>query len=294
MVVPTVTSFFQAVMVSLAAAMMALLSFIPALIGAVIILVVGWLLSDFIGALCVRILDRVGFEAAAQRTGVSGFISQTGMRDPRASVVLAELVKWFIRLIFLEAAAEAVHLQAVVQVINQIILFIPNLIVALVVLMIGVMVARLVAGLVRGSAAEAGFDNPNLLAGVAKYAIMAFAVLIAVNQIGIAASLVNAMFIAFVGALALALGLAFGLGGRDVAGRMWQNVYERGRSVAPRLEQKAQQAAAQQTSPAAARQADVEYGGGEAAYPRRDAGQGFDQPDDQPPQRRTRMRPTIE
>ncbi len=293
MVVPTVTNFFQAVMVSLAAAMMALLSFIPALIGAVIILVVGWLLSDFIGKLCIRILDRVGFERAAQRTGVSGFISQTGMRDPRASVVLAELVKWFIRLIFLEAAAEAVHLQAVVQVINQIILFIPNLIVALVVLMIGVMVARLVASLVRGSAAEAGFDNPNLLAGVAKYAIIAFAVLIAVNQIGIAASLVNAMFMAFVGALALALGLAFGLGGRDVAGRMWQNAYERGRSVAPRLEQKAQQSAAEQASPATARQADVEYGGGEAAYPRRDAGQSVDE-SDQPPQRRTRMRPTIE
>ncbi len=284
MVVPTVTNFFQAVLVSLAAALTTLLSFIPALIGAIIVLVVGWLVSDFVGALCVRILERVGFETAAQRTGVSGFVARTGMRDPRASVVLAELVKWFIRLIFLEAAAQAVHLQAVVQVINQIVLFIPNLVVALVVLMIGVMVARLVGGIVRGSAAEAGFDNPNLIASLAQWAIVAFAVIVAVNQIGIAATLVNTLFMAFVGAVALALGLAFGLGGRDVAGRMWQNAYDRGRQMTPRLETAAQAAAERASSPQAARQADVEYGGSTEAP---------DAPG-QPPQRRTRMRPTIE
>lgn len=288
MVVPTVTNFFQAVMVSLAAGMMAILSFIPALIGAVIVLIVGWIVSDFIGGLCVRILERVGFENAAQRTGIAGFMGRTGMRDPRASVVLAELVKWFIRLIFLEAAAQAVHLQAVVQVINQIVLFIPNLVVALIVLMIGVMIGRLVAGIVRGAASEAGFANPNLMGGVAQYAIVVFAVIVAVNQVGIAASLVNALFMAFVGAFALALGLAFGLGGRDVAGRMWQNAYERGRNAAPKLETAAQAAAERTPSTASAHRADVEYGASsEAGYP---AGQDADQP----PRRRTRMRPGME
>ena len=251
MVVPTVTNFFQAVMVSLAAALMTLLSFIPALIGAVILIIVGWLLSDFIARLVVALLERVGFETAAQRTGITGFMSRTGARDTRAGYLLGELVKWFIRLIFIEAAAQAVHLQAVTQVINQIILFIPNLVVALVVLMIGAIIARFVAGLVRGSAGEAGFQNPNLLATVAQYAIRAFAVIVAINQIGVAATLVNTLFMAFCGALALALGLAFGLGGRDVAGQVWQGWYQRGREITPRLESAAQRATATAPAPAA-------------------------------------------
>lgn len=243
MAVPPVTNFFEAVMVSLAAAMATLLSFIPALIGAVILLVIGWLLSDLLARLVVALLERVGFETAAARTGVTGFLGRTGMRDARAGFVIGELVKWFIRLIFIEAAAQAVHLQAVTQVINQVILFIPNLVVALIVLMVGAMIARFVAGIVRGSASEAGFRNPNTLATVAQYAIMVFAVLIAVNQVGIAATLVNALFVALVGALALALGLAFGLGGREVAAQMWLGWYQRSREIGPRLEAAAQRRA---------------------------------------------------
>lgn len=255
MVVPTVTNFFQAVMVSLAAALMTLLAFIPALVGAVILLIIGWILSDVIARLVVALLERVGFETAAQRTGITGFLTRTGAHDTRAGSVLGELVKWFIRLIFIEAAAQAVHLQAITQVINQIILFIPNLIVALVVLMIGAIIARFAGGVVRGSAAEAGLRNPNLLATVAQYAIMAFAIIVAINQIGVAATLVNTLFMAFCGAVALALGLAFGLGGRDVAGQVWQGWYQRGREIGPRLESAAQRQAATANQPAAQQQA---------------------------------------
>ena len=246
MVVPTVTNFFEAVMVSLAAALTTLLAFIPALIGAVILLIIGWILSGIAARLVTGLLQRVGFEAAANRIGVNDFVHRTGARSLTASGLMGELVKWFIRLIFIEAAAQAVHLQAVTQVINQVILFIPNLVVAIVVLMVGVLIARFVAGLVRGSASEAGLGNPNLLAKVAEYAIIAFAVIIAVNQVGIASTLVNTLFMAFVGAIALAVGLAFGLGGRDVAGQMTQRGYLTARQAAPRV----QQAADQQPQPA--------------------------------------------
>ena len=289
MVVPTVTNFFQAVMVSLAAAMMTLLSFIPALIGAAILLVVGWLLSDVAARLVVGILDRTGFEHAAQRTGVSGFISRTGMRDARAGVVLAELVRWFIRLIFLEAAAQAVHLVAVTDIINRIILFIPNLAVALVVLMVGAMLGRFVAGLVRGSASEAGFRSPNMLASIAQYAIIAFAVLVAVNQIGIAASLVNTLFMAFVGSIALAAALAFGLGGRDVAAQVWRGWYERSRELGPQIS-----AAAEQRAAATAAQAEPQPAGQPITPGMTPAPQAQPQPGYEAEQRRGRMRPTID
>lgn len=240
MVVPTVTNFFEAVMVSLAAALMTLLSFIPALIGAVILLIVGWILSGFAARVVTALLQRVGFETAASRTGVTNFMHRTGARQMTASSVMGEIVKWFIRLIFIEAAAQAVHLEAVTQVINRVILFIPNLVVALVVVMIGMLIANFVAGLVRGAASEASLGSPNLLAAVAKYAIMAFAVIVAVNQVGIASTLVNTLFMAVVGAIALAIGLAFGLGGRDVARDMTSSWYMSGRQSSAQLQQQSQ------------------------------------------------------
>ena len=242
MSLPHVGSWLEAVMLSLTAALVTFLSFLPAIIGAIIILIVGWIIAGILGRVVTAVLEKVGFERAAARTGVSDFIHRAGVQDARASRVIGELVKWFVRLLFLEAAAEAVHLTAVTQIINHIVLFIPNLIVALIVLMIGALIARFVSDLVRGSAAEMGFGSPNLLASIARVAIMAFAVIIAVNQIGIAATLINTLFAGLVLALALAVGLAFGLGGRETAAQMWQRWYERGKELGPHLERAAQPA----------------------------------------------------
>jgi Conserved TM helix len=233
----------QSILNSLTTALTAVVIFIPALIGALLILIVGWLLSGVVGRLVTTLLQKVGFEKAANTTGVSRFIGMTGAgKGMTASRIMGELVKWFIRLIFIEMAAEALHLSAITTLINSIILFIPNLIVALVVVMIGVLVANLVAGLVRGGGAEAGFKSPNLLSSVARYAIIGFAVLIALNQIGIAATLVNSLFIGLVGAVALAVGLAFGLGGREVASQMWDQWASTGVRAAAKIEKKAAEA----------------------------------------------------
>ena len=272
MSVPTVTGWLQAVMVSMAAALATFLSFIPALIGAIVILIIGWIISGWIAKLVTALLEKIGFERAAERTGVSDFMSRAGMSDARAARVIGELVKWFIRLIFLEAAAEAIHLTAVTAVIERIVLFIPNLIVAVVVLMVGALIARFVGDLVRGGASEMGFGSPNLLATISRVAIMAFAVIVAVNQIGIAATLVNTLFMAVVFALALAVGLAFGLGGRDTAARMWQTWYARGQEMAPQLEQRAELAAqraeekVQQTGQAQAPAGEAERGAPQRRY----------------------------
>jgi hypothetical protein len=104
---------------------------------------------------------------------------------------------------------------AVSAVLQQFLLWIPNLIVALVILVIAGLAANALGNLVRGSTAQAGFDNPDLLETITRVAVWAFGIVIAVNQIGIAQTLVNTLFMAFVGALALAAGLAFGLGGRE-------------------------------------------------------------------------------
>jgi Conserved TM helix len=239
---PTIHNFTEAVLVSVTGFFLLL----PALIGAIILLIVGWLLSDLVARVVGTLLRRIGFETMAQRTGVTGFLTMTGARDASASSIIAELVKWLIRLIFIEMAAEALHISAVTTLINSIVLFIPSLIVALVVVMVGFLIASFVGNLVRGGAAEMGFRNPNLLAGAARAVIIGLAVLMALSQIGIAPTLVNALFIALVGAIALALGLAFGLGGREVAGQLWEQWYATGRGAATKMEKKVAEDARQE------------------------------------------------
>ncbi|MFL6693778.1 MAG: mechanosensitive ion channel family protein, partial [Ramlibacter sp.] len=143
--------------------------------------------------------------------------------DPAGMIGL--LAKWFIRLVGLVVAFDALGLPAISDVLRELLLWLPNVVVALVVLVIGGLAARALGNLVRGATAEAGISSSGLLAKIAATLVWAFAIVVAVNQIGIATTLVNTLFMAFVGAIALGLGLAFGLGGRETAGQIVSQWY---------------------------------------------------------------------
>jgi hypothetical protein len=221
----TVNDWGDAVLVSGTEALGNFLGFLPALLGAILVLVLGWIISGLVAGLLERGLKAVGFEKAADGTGINGFIGRAGS-GWTASRVVAEIVKWFIRIIAIQAAAQILGMEQISEILNAIMLWLPNLVVALVIVVIGALIGNLVAGLVRGSTSEMGLTNPGLLAGIARYAVIAFAIVAAVDQLGIAAGVVNTLFVMVVGALALAFGLAFGLGGQKVAQEMTQGWYE--------------------------------------------------------------------
>ena len=241
-VATTVTDWGDAMMASLTGAMALFFAAIPKIIGFAIILIVGWFLATLIARAVGHILRAIHFNNLARRSGISGFVQRMGL-ETDASGFVAEVVKWFIRLIALVVAFDALGLPAVSDVLRQLLLWLPNLVVAIVVLVIGGLAANALASVVRGSTAEAGFNNPDMLAKVAKVAVWAFAIVVAVNQLGIAQTLINTLFMAVVGAAALALGLAFGLGGRETAGEVVRNWYRRGQEAAPRIRQAAGSAA---------------------------------------------------
>jgi len=114
-------------------------------------------------------------------------------------------------------------------------MWLPNLVVALVVLGIGGLAANALGNLVHGAAAESGVGGPDFLARVARYAVWAFTIMVAVNQLGIATALINILLTATAGAVALALGLSFGLGGRDTAATIVRQWYERGQANRPHI-----------------------------------------------------------
>jgi hypothetical protein len=232
----TVSSWTDAVQTSFANGFGILLAGIPKIIGFLLILLVGWLIASAVAKAVQMLLHAVKFDDVADRAGITGFVRDMGITTD-ASGVLATIAKWFIRLIVLVAAFDALGLPTISAVLDRLLFWIPNLIVALVVLVIGGLIATALSKVVRGATTEAGVGNPSLLATITSWAIWAFAFMIALDQVGIASTLVNTLFMGFVGALALAFGLAFGLGGRDTASQIVHTWYMKGQMAAPRIQQ---------------------------------------------------------
>jgi hypothetical protein len=229
--VQTVTSWGDAIFLALSGALNDVLGFVPKLLGALVILLVGWLIAKAVEALVSKGLRAVRFNQVADRAELDQFLDKAGVRlDP--SAVVGKLAYWFLFLIFIGAAFNTFGLTQVNIVINQIIAYIPNVIVALVVLLVGALLATFVGNLVRGASGSARVGDPGLLATLARTAVLGFAVLIALNQLQIGAAIVNTLFMALVGMVALATALAFGLGGREVAGRLVEDWYARRGEVA--------------------------------------------------------------
>ncbi len=224
----------EALLTSFSAALAMFMSAIPRLIAFAVILVVGWIVASLIAKGVAALLRAVRFNDLAYRSGFAGFVQSMGVHTDSAGLI-ANIAKWFVRLIALVVAFDALGLPAVSEVLQQLLLWLPNLVVALVVLVLAGLAANVVSSIVRGATSEAGFSNPGMLASVAKFAIWTFAIVVAINQLGIATTLVNTLFMGFVGALALAAGLAFGLGGRDTAARIVSSWYNQSSGMSDRL-----------------------------------------------------------
>jgi hypothetical protein len=221
-----ITTWGAAIQTPLSNALSRLLTAIPAIIGGLIILGIGWFVAALVAHGAAAILRRVRFNDMAHRSGLAGFVNNTGMETDAIGFV-AFTAKWFIRLIALVIAFDALGLPAVSDTLRQLVLWLPGLVVALVVLVIGGLAANGLYRVVRASAARGDIGNPNILAAIARGIVWAFAIVVAVQQVGIASELVTTLFTALAAGLALALGLAFGLGGRETAGEIIQDLYAR-------------------------------------------------------------------
>ena len=233
MITTEITDWGDAVFLSLSNALNTFLAAIPQIIGALLIIIIGWIISGLLARLVSTLLRRAG--AARLFAEHGGQVSGSQSQKIKPSVVGGELVKWLIRIVFLVAAANVLGMPQVSELLNQVLLWIPNLLVAAVILLVAPLIGRFLRGLIEVGAGNMGFTNAPLLGRIAEMAVIAFAVLIAIDQIGIAADLLNILFMGVVGALALAFGLAFGLGGRDVAARITEGWYASSQAAAEKV-----------------------------------------------------------
>lgn len=229
-----VTNWSEALLASLTGAASLFFAAVPRLIGFAMILIAGWIVAALIEKAVVTVLRAMHFNGFAERAGMAGFLQKSNV-DSDAAGTIGVIARWFVRLIALVVAFDALGLVAVSDILRQLLMWLPNLVVALVVLGVGGLAANASGKLVQGAAAKGGLARPALLASVARYAVWTCAVMVAINQLGIATTLINILLMAVAGAVALALGLSFGLGGRETAATIVRQWYQRQQAGGPQL-----------------------------------------------------------
>ena len=192
------------------------INFLPALVGAILVFVAGWIVAVALGKAVEHIVKVIRIDDVIEKAGTKGRLRKAGV-DLNVAKFFGGLVKWFLILVFLMAATDILHLMEVTSFLNSIVLYLPNVIVAAVILAIAFLIGNFAYEVIKGSTKVAGIVSATLLATIAKWAIVIFGLLAALVQLGVASSLINTIFIGFVAMLALAGGLAFGLGGKDEA-----------------------------------------------------------------------------
>ena len=199
-------------------------SFLPAILAAIIIFIIGWIFGIILYRVVVEIARVLRIDEAMKAAGLTEAAHNAGFTLD-VGRLLGTLVMWFTVLVFLVASLEILGLDRVTLFLQLVILsYLPNVFVAVLILILGAVVAEVVRNLVRGSARAAGAHGANLAASVAKWAIWVTAILAALNQLGVASAFVETLFTGIVVAASLAFGLAFGLGGKDAAARTIERV----------------------------------------------------------------------
>jgi len=195
-----------------------LVGYLPTLVGALIILTVGWVVAKALRRIVSQGLKVVHFDKLADRAGISDILSKGGLKTS-AIDVMSGLVYWLAIVMVLVMVVNALGLPQASKVLESLFAYIPNVIAALFVLIVGMFLANLVSGIVHTAAGNASLPRPGMFAAVSRWAIIIFAGTISLRELGIATLLVTTTFNIVLGGVCLALALAFGLGGRDAAAR---------------------------------------------------------------------------
>ena len=193
--------------------------FLPNLIIAIVIFLVGVFLASLAKKLLIKFLDSINFENWLSKYGASKALRTSGS-SITVSDLLGELVRWFIILIFLIPAVDLLGLSAVNEIITRILLYIPNVIVAVIIVSVGTVFGNIARDLVTATAASLGAHAAGVVGQIARWSIVIFSLLAALNQLGVATDLIRILFTGFVVMVALAGGLAFGLGGKETAEKL--------------------------------------------------------------------------
>lgn len=202
----------QTLMASLNSGVYAVVSFVPRFVAGTVILLVGIIVASILKQGLVEIFKALNVEAFLHRYGVP-----EARRELQWTNILAEIVRWFVVILFLIPTVDVWGLPQIVLVLDTFLRYLPNVFVAAIIALVGMVFARLAHDVVLASIHGVSPETAQTIASVSRWAITVFVVLAVLNQLGVASDLIRILFTGFVAMLAIAGGIAFGLGGQGAA-----------------------------------------------------------------------------
>lgn len=188
--------------------------FFPRLVSGLIILIIGLIIASFLRQVILRVLKFLKLDQFISKFGIPAV---KGKDTVDWAVVLAEIARWFVIVLFLVPTADVWGLGRFVEVLNNFLTYLPNVFVAVLLLLVGFVASKLVYDLLFASVRGVSVDAAKTVALVGRWAVLVFISLVVLNQLGIASDLIRILFAGIVAMLSLAGGLAFGLGGKEAA-----------------------------------------------------------------------------
>lgn len=189
-----------------------IVNFVPKFIAGLIILLIGFIIATLIKRLILEVFRVLKIDATLHRYGVP----ESG-RDMSWTILLAEIARWFVIILFLIPTADIWGLPQIGTILNTFLLYLPNVFIAAIIAMIGFVFARLSHDVILASMKSVSRETAKTIASVVRWAILIFILLAVLNQLGVAVDLVRILFTGFVAMVAIGGGIAFGLGGKDLA-----------------------------------------------------------------------------
>ncbi|MCX6752824.1 MAG: hypothetical protein NTW62_00550 [Candidatus Nomurabacteria bacterium] len=202
------------------------IQFAPKLILAIIFFIIGWVLAGLVSKAFENVISALKIDKLFATIGMDGMLSKMGLRL-NTGFFIGEIVKWFILIAFLIPSLSLMGLDSVSGFLSQdVLMFLPRVIIAAFILLIATIVSEAISKSIAAGAKAVNLRSANMLASIAKYAVWIFAFIIALGQLGIAAAYMQILFTGIIAMLSIAGAIAFGLGGKDAAGRFIQKLGE--------------------------------------------------------------------
>ncbi len=194
------------------------MGFLPTLISVIVILVVGWLLAALAQKIITRFFKLARLDSVSEKIGIANILTK-GDINYTLSEIIGVMVYWLLMLVVFLMAVNALQLEVASQLLSQVILYVPNVIASVFILVLGIFFASILANTVRTTAANAGIQQARSLGQFVQVIIVIFTIIEALNQLKIDTSIIQLLIKAILAAFALGVGLAIGLGCKDMAGR---------------------------------------------------------------------------
>lgn len=185
-------------------------------IGALVILVIGLIVASGVAAVVERLIKVLKVDNLLGKLGIDEYFERAGLKMD-AGKFFGRLTYWFFVIVFLLAASDILKFYTLSDFLQQVLLYVPDVVVAVLIMLAAIVVGNFLRELVRASIKSAKLHAPSFLASLTWWAVVVFGFLAALSQLGVAVSIVNTLVMGFIAMIALAGGIAFGVGGKDIA-----------------------------------------------------------------------------